>query len=113
MWFAINNTNFPKYTTIYKHLSVIVDLFSGHGVCDNYTKTYNLPLPTNQSGIIAKHCLLMLRSTKTDITDYRGVSIIVYSNLRDPHTDHRRHLLSRISHLTTLLWIIIDIHINM
>ena len=52
-------------------------MFSGHGVCDNHAKSHHLPLATNQSEIIAKHCMLMLRNIKTDVTDYRGVTGIV------------------------------------
>lgn len=47
--------------------------FMGHGVCNNIAKSITLPVATNKSDVIAKECLVLLRTMKVDPSDIRGV----------------------------------------
>jgi DNA repair protein REV1 len=48
--------------------------FSGHGICNNFSKSVTLPLATDDTKIVAKETIGLLRSHKVDASDLRGVN---------------------------------------
>ena len=51
--------------------------YNGHGVCDNMSRSAQLRLPTNNSDIIYKEVLGLVRQCKAAPNDLRGVGITV------------------------------------
>lgn len=50
-------------------------LFSGHGLCNNISKSSTLPLATDDSKIIAKECITILKHQRLKVQDLRGIGI--------------------------------------
>ncbi|KAI8138573.1 hypothetical protein BJV82DRAFT_288370 [Fennellomyces sp. T-0311] len=57
----------------------------GCGECDNFSKSVNLGTPFDEPKVIAKHSYDMLSSFKFDVTDIRGIGILI--NKLEPQTD--------------------------
>ncbi|XP_053379296.1 DNA repair protein REV1-like [Mercenaria mercenaria] len=51
--------------------------FMGHGICNNFSKSVTLPMATDDSRIVAKETIGLLRSHKVDAGDLRGIGIQV------------------------------------
>uniref|UniRef100_G3SXS3 DNA repair protein REV1 n=1 Tax=Loxodonta africana TaxID=9785 RepID=G3SXS3_LOXAF len=51
--------------------------FGGHGICDNITRTVTLDQATDSAKIIGKATLNMFHAMKLNISDMRGVGILV------------------------------------
>ena len=49
--------------------------FLGHGVCDNVSKSVNLPIATESLEVIRNESLKLLKLVKVAAVDMRGVSI--------------------------------------
>ncbi|KAJ8304491.1 hypothetical protein KUTeg_018074 [Tegillarca granosa] len=51
--------------------------FMGHGICNNTSKSVMLPIATDDSKIISRECITILRNLKVKATDLRGIGIQV------------------------------------
>lgn len=51
--------------------------FMGHGICDNITRSSVLPMATDESAVIARECVTLLRDVKVHAEDMRGMGIQV------------------------------------
>ncbi|VDL97856.1 unnamed protein product [Schistocephalus solidus] len=48
---------------------------TGHGICDTWTRTVQLPTPTRDVSFLTSQCMSVLRRINPDPTDIRGVSL--------------------------------------
>ena len=51
--------------------------FMGHGICDNLARSCVLPMATDESHVIARECVTLLRDVKVHAEDMRGMGIQV------------------------------------
>nr|VZI23447.1 unnamed protein product [Spirometra erinaceieuropaei] len=49
--------------------------FMGHGICDAWTRTVQLPSPTRDVSLITSQCMSVLRRIDPDPTDIRGMGL--------------------------------------
>uniref|UniRef100_A0A0X3NRB1 DNA repair protein REV1 n=1 Tax=Schistocephalus solidus TaxID=70667 RepID=A0A0X3NRB1_SCHSO len=49
--------------------------FMGHGICDTWTRTVQLPTPTRDVSFLTSQCMSVLRRINPDPTDIRGMGL--------------------------------------
>ncbi|KAL4221825.1 deoxycytidyl transferase [Mactra antiquata] len=49
--------------------------FMGHGICNNFSKSVSLPMATDESRIVAKETIGLLRQHRVEVEDLRGIGI--------------------------------------
>lgn len=64
--------------------------YMGHGICDNYTKSHMLSMPTNDPEALCAVCVELLRQLQIPCEDLRGVGIQATKLVSDSHPNSGR-----------------------